>query len=771
MILLETKTYQGLTQAQVQERLQKGLSNHVTKEKQKSAAKIVSERFFTLFNLYLIIIAIALVLVKEYLSIFFLNIMIMNVFIQSYQIIRSVRMVNDLNILIAETSQVLREGTLIEVQNDDLVLDDIIYIHTGSQIAADCMFLDDYIEMNESMITGESKAVKKHSQDLIYSGSFVSSGSGYAQVVEVGKHSYIQKIMSEARKFKDVRSDLIDTFTKVANTCAKVVGPIGIILMVQSMMFRQESIATAIVTTSTVLLGLLPKGLVLLTSISFAVSVYRLGRKQTLIQSTYAIETLSNVDVICIDKTGTLTQGIMSVTQMINVANDDYVHQILANYLSYTEDLDSTTKALQGYCKAEQNDALIQKLAFSSQRKWGAMRFETQGDVYLGAPDFLMPNHALPHLVKEEQEMGARILLLAKGISPTSLDTPGELVVLSYIVIEDALRSDASDTLSFFNQNDVVIKIISGDHIATLLAVASHAGIQKGDRAIDVSSFTTEEELEDAVLNYNVIGRASPYQKQIMVKLLQKHKMKVAMVGDGVNDVLALRSADCSIAMGAGSPAAIQISEVVLLDNEFATMVDVVMEGRAVTNNISRSASMYYLQTLIIFLLAGVSIFTNSTFPFIPIQMSIMSMFVEGMPSTLVTFEASYSKPKESVLRHIFRSILPAGLSVAIAYIILFTFSIGVQQRETMLYYATIFLSYMLVVRIFKQMTVLRALVLLASSSILIGICALFANLLNLVNLSYNEIVIVIALVGFVFIIWVLLDWLFSHLIFPEPKY
>lgn len=272
-------------------------------------------------------------------------------------------------------------------------------------------------------------------------------------------------------------------------------------------------------------------------------------------------------------------------------------------------------------------------------------------------------------------------------------------------------------------------------------------------------------------MNYNVIGRASPYQKQIMVKMLQKNDKKVAMVGDGVNDVLALRSADCSIVMGAGSGAAIQVAEMVLLDNQFATMVDVVMEGRLVTNNIARSASMYYLGTLTIFTLAMISIITNSTFPFIPIQMTFLSMFVEGMPSTLVTFESSFAKRKETITRQVLRNILPIGISLALAYALLFAFNLGDLEQQSMLYYTTIFLSYMLVVKIFQPMNWLRSAVLLLSSGLLIVACILFGGLLNLVALTPNETVIVIALIGFTFVFWIVIDWLFTEIIFPLPRH
>ena len=762
----EMMQYKGLSSEEVLKRTAAGLSNRVEKVEQKSIKRIIFEQTFTLFNIYLIVIAIALIAIQEYLSVFFLNVMIMNIFIQSYQIIRSIKMVDNLNLLVAQHTTCIRDGVEVQVHNEELVMDDIVYFKTGDQISSDAIVLGESVEMNESMLTGESKSVAKAEGDLLLSGSFVSSGSCYAKVIRVGKDNYVTKLMIEAKKFKEVRSELMDTFNNVANTFAKIVIPIGLILMVQSLFFRHHTIAHSITTTSTVLLGLLPKGLVLLTSISFAVSVFRLGRKRTLVQSIYSIETLSKVDVICIDKTGTLTEGKMRVNDVELVGDETLVLNLLQTYLHYSNDIDSTTLALKEHYASIASYDLERKLAFSSTRKWGAMAFSDQFPVFLGAPDFLMPDQPLPRKIAQEQEAGSRILLFAQSrTSLVDFEDYKNLECLAYIAIEDPLRDDAHATLEFFNNNDVQIKVISGDHIKTLLAVASIAGIQKGDSAIDVSSLTTDEELEEAVMKYNVIGRASPYQKQIMVKMLQKNNLKVAMVGDGVNDVLALRSADCSIAMGAGSSAAIQIAEVVLLDNSFATMVDVVMEGRTVTNNIARSASMYYLGTLTIFVLCMVSIITNTPFPFIPIQMTIMSMFVEGMPSTLVTFESSYDKPKEKILRQVSRNIVPVGFTLVVAYLIVLNFDLDYIIKQTMLYYITIFLSYMLVIKVFKPMNARRILVLLLSSSILVTICVIFANLLNLTVLDWNQTIMNAAMIGFSLGLWHVSDILYNVLL------
>ena len=754
--------YMGLSNEEVTQRVESNQVNKVPSEKTKSSFQIVLAHAFTWFNLTQFMIAFALFYVKAYLSLFFINTTIMNIGIQSYQTIRSKRMVEKLNLLINESSQVIRNGELISVSNDDLVTDDIIYFKTGDQIPSDSILLDENLEMNESMLTGESKAVNKKPGDEILSGSFVSSGHAYAKVIRVGVDNYAQKIMADVRKEKEVRSVLMDTFSRVADICGKIVVPIGAILLIQAYVIRENSLAVTVTTTATVLLGLLPKGLVLLASLSFAVSVFRLGRKRTLVQSIYSIETLSKVDILCIDKTGTLTEGVMSVDQVLYLEPESKVNDYIETYLSYSLDEDSTTNALKDHFKSVSHFEVKDKMGFSSSRKWGAMKFSENEFIFLGAPDFLIPNYDYPEAIIIAQKEGARILLVAKG--ETSFDS-NDLKPLAFIAIKDPLRFDAKDTLTFFNENEVKVKIISGDHIQTLLAVAIQAGIQEGDKAIDVRDVQSDDELEHAVMNYNVIGRASPYQKQKMIKMLQKNDLKVCMVGDGVNDVLALRSADCSVAMGAGSSAARQISQMILLDNEFSTMVDVVMEGRLVTNNISRSASMYYLRTMMTFVLAMIAIVTNTAYPFIPIQLTVMSMFVEGMPSSLITFETSAVKQKRPILKEVGRYIIPVAMTMAVIYVIILNLSDPHEIKITMMYYATVFLSFMLVYKVFQPLNWQRVAVFALSTVLLVTLSIVFSSYLNISNFSFLRVQVTFLLTALSYVILEVFEYITHRVI------
>ncbi|QIK57387.1 HAD-IC family P-type ATPase [Erysipelothrix sp. HDW6A] len=738
----------GLTTAQVQEQVQIGNTNYVPKPKSKSSLQIILGHTFNLFNLYNVIIAFFLIYVKEYLSIFFLNVIVMNIGIRSFQEIRAKKTVENLTILISQDTKVLRNGEFTTIASEDIVLGDVVLYQTGDQISADSLVLTDVIEVNESNLTGESEPVIKYPGDSLLSGSFVTSGSCLARTERVGTQSFAQKITDEARNYEPVESELMNIFLKITRICTTVVLPIGIILVYQSMGLRGNTFHETVLKTSTVLLSLLPKGLVLLTSLSFGVSVYRLAKKRTLVQEIYSIEVLSKVDVMCIDKTGTLTQGEMKVKDVIYLDEEKNAKKDIAAYLGNSKDVDSTSLAMKAYFDIDTIKTPQNIVPFSSVRKWGSMSFEGLGTIYIGAPEFLIQGYELPRQARHYQDEGARLLLVAKTDDAVFEPiVPNTIRALAIIVISDTIRLDVIPTLNFFKNNEVNVKVISGDNINTLRAVASQTGVVNGDKAIDISEMTSDEDLEYAVLNYNVIGRASPHQKQRMVKLLQKNGERVAMVGDGVNDVLALRSADCSIAMGAGSGAARQAAQIILLDNEFKTMVDVVMEGRLVTNNISRSASMYYLGTLLTFMLSIVSIILNTPYPFAPLQVSVMSMFAEGMPSSFVTFENDYSKPKDDVLPNILRNILPNATAMAIMFVGILSLKMDLKTSYTMMYFVTTYLSFALVYFAFKPMNWKRIGVLLAAASSFVTVCFIFYEQLYLVLLNPREIQITVVLI------------------------
>ncbi|CAM3608783.1 HAD-IC family P-type ATPase [Erysipelothrix anatis] len=739
------KKITGLTYHEVDQQVSRGNVNVIPKTKSKSNAQIIMGHTFNLFNLYNVVIAAALVFVGEYLSVFFLNVIIMNIAIRSFQEIRSKRIVENLNILIAQDTKVIREGNIENIPSEALVLGDVVLYRVGDQVSADAVVIEGTAEMNESNLTGESVPVMKNSGEVLLSGSFVTSGTVYARTTHVGLDSFAQKITNEARNYTPIESELMETFLRITRWCTRIVLPIGIILVVQAMVFRHQDLRMTVLSTSTVLLGLLPKGLILLTSLSFGVSVFRLAQKRTLVQEIYSIEVLSKVDVLCIDKTGTLTAGEMTVQDVIYLEEQTKALPMISTYVGNSTDSDSTTLAMKSFFSGECDIHPIHVSPFSSARKWGSMTYEGHGTVFLGAPEFLIDNYELPEQAIQYQSEGARVLLVAR--TPDELHEivrPDDLIPTALIAIADPVRLDVYDSLDFFKNNEVNVKVISGDNINTLMAVATKTGIQNGDKAIDVSQIESDEELEAAVLNYNVIGRASPYQKQKMVKMLQQNGQRVAMVGDGVNDVLALRSADCSIAMGAGSSAARQAAQIILLDNEFTTMVDVVMEGRLVTNNISRSASMYYLGTLLTFLLALVAVFMNTPYPFTPLQVSIMSMFVEGMPSSFVTFESNYAKPKEAIIPSIMKNIFPNAAATAVVFVLILFQPMPLPVRQTMMYFVTIFLSLVMVVKLFQPMNWKRIGVIFLSATSLITVCYFLYKPMHLARLNSHETVLTV---------------------------
>lgn len=707
----------GLSFEEVANLKKQGKDNVIPKLKSKSNVHIILGHTFTMFNLFNIIIAMLLFYVGEPLSTLFLGINIMNIGIRSYQEIRAKKVVESLTILISKDVKVIREGSIHEVLSEDIVLGDHVIYQNGDQIAADAIVLEDVVEVNESNLTGESIPVVKTAGDTLLSGSFIVSGSCLAKTTRVGVDSFAQKITLEARNYIPIESQLMKTFMAINQVCTWLVLPVGTILVYQSMGVRDINLHDTVLSTSTVLLGLLPKGLVLLTSLSFMISVFRLAQKRTLVQEIYSIETMSKVDVLCIDKTGTLTQGDMVVQSIESLGNPSEVYDMMALYVSNSKDVDSTSQALRRHIDHPLTQEASSILPFSSLRKWGSMTFKDQS-FYLGAPDVLVPNYNFSNSMLSYQKQGARVLMFAKGSDPLEGSSlPQDIEPLALIALSDPVRLDVRDALDFFNENDVLVKVISGDNIETLKAIACQAGIENGKKAIDIRGLETDEALEDAILNYNVIGRASPHQKQRMVQILQAKGKIVGMVGDGVNDVLALRSANVSVAMGSGSAAARQASQIVLLENEFKTMKDVVMEGRLVTNNISRSASLYYMGTFFTFLLACVAMILNTPYPFAPVQISLMSMFVEGMPSTLVTFEASYAKPKENVMVTVARNIIPIGSVMTLSFIYLLRQPLEVPIRNTMLYYLVVYFSFLLVLQIFQPLSLRRVGVLIVSAT------------------------------------------------------
>ncbi|MFR7590390.1 MAG: HAD-IC family P-type ATPase [Longibaculum sp.] len=749
----------GLTNEQVQQQIRLGHINISPKPLVKTNRQIIFEHVFNLFNAYNFVIASALVFVQAWSSLFFVVIVSTNTIIRIYQEIRSRNMVAKLNLIISPKTKVLREGKLQDIENEAIVLDDVIYLETGNQISSDSIVLDTAVEVDESLLTGEADPVFKEVGDHLLSGSFIVSGACHARVEHVGIDNYATQIANEARNRKPVTSELVTTFNKVTKFTSFLVVPLSILMLYQALGVREETLTMAIVNTSTALLGMLPKGLVLLTSVSLAASVVRLGKRDVLVQEMFSIETLSRVDVLCLDKTGTLTQGKMKVQEVVPLKNNLNldIQKIMCSFVNHSLDNNATFQTLKDYFKDQSSYDIKDRVSFSSARKWSAQELETIGTIIVGAPEFIVPQFVLPQNVLAAQHAGARVLMVAHHPDfHTFQDHIHESTPLAIIIIFDPLRDDAKETLAFFQENDVQIKVISGDNPLTVSALAKQAGVINANQYIDATTLITDDDLENAIMNYNVIGRATPKQKHQMILTLQKHKQKVAMTGDGVNDVLALKDADVSIAMGSGSDAAKQISQFVVINGELSTMVDVVKEGRLDINNVTRSASMYYLKTIYTILIAISTVLLNMPYPFIPFQMTLLDNFIEGFPSFMILFEKNIDKQKESIGRHAMRYSLPNALVIVLSVIVLKVLapilSLELHEVFTILYFSTSLISIHMIYRIYSPINWYRTFVLIID---IIGFCMatyIFWDWLQLAPLTMQlfQYILIIIVIGMI---------------------
>lgn len=752
------RKYQGLTKKEVEKQIGLGNVNVSPKPIVKNNFQIIRNHTFNLFNTYNLIIALALIAVQAYSSLFFLIIVISNTCIRSYQEINSRNMIAKLNVIVDPKIKVIRDGEMQIAATEEIVLNDIIYYEMGNQIVADAIVLGDSIEIDESLLTGESEPVMKQLGDTLYSGSFVVGGACHAKVKHVGLDNYATKLTNEARNRKPITSELINTFNKVTKITSYFSIPLSLLLLYQAYFIRNQPITLTVVNTSTAILGMLPQGLVLLTSISLAASIVKLGKIKVLVQEMFSIETLSRIDVLCLDKTGTLTEGKMTVENVIPIPNELSLNldSIMRSFVAGSLDNNITFKTLQSYFGVEDTYQTIDRIPFSSARKWSSVTLQEIGTVFIGAPEMILPHYTLDETIEKHKSAGSRVLLITHLDMYTNVkENIANSIPIAAIIIQDPIRKGAKETLDFFNENEVSIKVISGDHPKTVSAIASKAGIENAEHCIDASTLTTDEDLEKAILNANVIGRASPYQKHKMIVSLQKHGQKVAMTGDGINDVLALKDADVSIAMGSGSDATKQVAQFVLIDERLETLVEVVREGRLVINNVTRSASMYYLKTIYTVLLAIASLLLNIPYPFIPFQMTLLDMFVSGFPSFMILFERNIAKPKETIEEHTLRYSLPNAITIALIVVVIRLFApyldINLAQTFTILYFTTGFISLHMIYRIYKPLNWYRILVLILDGIGFIISVPIFWPLLEMhqINRELVTIIIIAIIIAF----------------------
>lgn len=651
----------------------------------KSTAEIIRDNVCTVFNLLNVIIAVALALVHAWSNLFFIFIIIVNTLIGIYQEIKAKKLVEKLSLLSMPVAHVLRDGRELEVHPDSVEKGDVLLLESGNVICADSRVLSGSAEINESVLTGESRPVLKRAGDDLLSGSSVISGKCRAEVIHTGEENYAAKLVSEVKKYKSANSELMSSMKKVTRITSFFIVPLGIIAFLEALLVRNMTIADAVISSSAGLLGMLPKGLVLLMSVGLAIGVIRLSKKNVLVQELYSLENLAHCDVLCLDKTGTLTVGHMEVEQVIPLGCDKArAQQLLASYVSASEDNNATFCALKEYCAHAAPQRAFAGVPFSSARKWSSVTLENGEYLVLGAYERLGLKGDMPLQFREQMQQGKRVLFA--GITRQKPQADGELCAVepaAAVIIADPLRKNAKDTIAYFERQGVEVKVISGDDPVTASAVAARAGIKNAQRCIDLSN-AAPEDVKNAADKYTVFGRVSPEQKKLLVTALQEKGRSVGMTGDGVNDLLAMKQADCSVAIGQGSDAARQTAQLVLLDSDFAVLKDVISEGRRVVNNITKSAGVFFIKTLYSVFITLWCVIFNLPFPFIPIQITLIDLVIEGFPSFFMSLERNDKPVRGKFLPSAIGAALPNAVAVTVCCIVLTMAgtSLGIEQSQ-----------------------------------------------------------------------------------------
>lgn len=651
----------------------------------KSTAEIIRDNVCTVFNLLNVIIAVALALVHAWSNLFFIFIIIVNTLIGIYQEIKAKKLVEKLSLLSMPVAHILRDGRELEVHPDSVEKGDVLLLESGNVICADSRVLSGSAEINESVLTGESRPVLKRAGDDLLSGSSVISGKCRAEVIHTGEENYAAKLVSEVKKYKSANSELMSSMKKVTRITSFFIVPLGIIAFLEALLVRNMTIADAVISSSAGLLGMLPKGLVLLMSVGLAIGVIRLSKKNVLVQELYSLENLAHCDVLCLDKTGTLTVGHMEVEQVIPLGCDKArAQQLLASYVSASEDNNATFCALKEYCAHAAPQRAFAGVPFSSARKWSSVTLENGEYLVLGAYERLGLKGDMPLQFREQMQQGKRVLFA--GITRQKPQADGELCAVepaAAVIIADPLRKNAKDTIAYFERQGVEVKVISGDDPVTASAVAARAGIKNAQRCIDLSN-AAPEDVKNAADKYTVFGRVSPEQKKLLVTALQEKGHSVGMTGDGVNDLLAMKQADCSVAIGQGSDAARQTAQLVLLDSDFAVLKDVISEGRRVVNNITKSAGVFFIKTLYSVFITLWCVIFNLPFPFIPIQITLIDLVIEGFPSFFMSLERNDKPVRSKFLPSAIGAALPNAVAVTVCCIVLTMAgtALGIEQSQ-----------------------------------------------------------------------------------------
>lgn len=659
--------FQGLTQAEVEARIADGQVNAIQDSSNRSVKDIVMGNTLTFFN-FINVVLLALVLsVRSYKNMLFIFIIIANTLIGIFQEIKAKITLDKLKILTVSHVDVIRDGVKKSVTVSELVKDDVILLKSGGQIPADGVILDGEVDVNESLLTGESDSIHKTCGSKVLSGSFVTSGKAMCLLTEVGHDCYMEKLSSEAKQFKRYKTELQRNLDTILKFISIIIVPLGIILFAKQYWISGSTYEQAALDTVAAVLGMIPEGLVLLTSVALALGAVRLARRSTLVRELFCIETLARVDTLCLDKTGTITEGHLCVQGEESVKEDIDLEQLMGRMVGALGDENETFQALRQHYKRNQSANTKFVLPFSSERKFSGVVFEGEGTYLMGAYQFIFPqaDPAVLEKIAEYASQGLRVLTVAHSPNEMTDYTLAEgFEIVGFVFMTDVVRKNAPDILGYFEEQGVDLKVISGDDPVTVAAIAARAGLKDADKYIDATTIHTDEEMEDAILKYSVFGRVTPKQKQQMVRLLKQNGRTVAMTGDGVNDVLALKDADVSIAMASGSEAAKNTANLVLLNSDFASLPHIVNEGRRVINNIKAAASMFLIKTGFSVLTALLTIIVGQNYPFQPIQLSVINGCAVAIPTMLLQLEPSFQKVNKHFFREVLRMSMPAAITI-----------------------------------------------------------------------------------------------------------
>lgn len=706
----------GLSAEQVKERFACHADNYKVESSTMSVSDIVKSNVFTYFNLVFAIIAVLLSIVGAWRDMLFLPIIVANTCIGIIQEIHSKKVLDKLSILNAPQSVVIRDGKKAKISADKLVLDDVVEFTAGSQIPADAKVIDGELQVNESLITGESDEITKRAGDQLLSGSFVVSGKAYARLEKVGKDSYISKLTLQATKSKKgEQSEMIRSLDYLIMVMGIIIIPIGIALFVQSFIYNEGTLHDSITGMVAAIIGMIPEGLYLLSSVAMAVSSVRLAQKKVLIHDMKCIETLARVNVLCVDKTGTITEPGMHVyeVELLDGVDEDATTKILADVVHAQNRDNATMEALQAHFTENGGMHAKEVFSFSSETKFSGAIMEDGKSYVIGAPEFVLRGQfeEYQEQIAEYSSKGYRVLVFGEyegTLTKKPLTEP--VVPMGFVMLANPIRKGAKETFTYFAENEVEIKVISGDNPLTVSVIAKEAGIANAERYVDASVLKTKSDYYNAVEEYTVFGRVTPNQKRMLVQALKAHKKTVAMTGDGVNDVLALKDADCSVAMASGSDAASNVSQLVLLDSDFSRMPSVVAEGRRVVNNIERTAALYIVKNIFSMLLAVFSVILLLDYPLEPTQVSLISMFTIGIPSFILALEPNKNPIRGHFLTNVLVKALPAGLTdfIVVSGLVIFCreFSVDLDCLSTSCTILVAIVGFMILYRIAKPMNV-----------------------------------------------------------------